>query len=252
MVPVFAIAFRFLPHGFSQSSIRKEKPYLDDQAAQVLEVVKAAAVDQRRLLKSDVNYVEMNDGWRMDLSKCDFWGLDYSEDDGQSSFFLRCTAHTAEPRKQSASFDFEVSMSTPQETFSDGTVRLVVLAEPHEPVAVADTYLPNPTARQVFNGLGVGFIPDGDFDSGSLFLTPDQERIVERWESALNGDPTSAPGTSWRMLYLSVTVITTLGFGDIVPITTAARLLVSAEAILGVVVIGLFLNALARTFNRAR
>jgi len=50
----------------------------------------------------------------------------------------------------------------------------------------------------------------------------------------------------WSLFYLSTVTITTLGFGDIVPITRTGRLLVSSEAILGVIIIGLFLNALTR------
>ena len=44
------------------------------------------------------------------------------------------------------------------------------------------------------------------------------------------------------MFYLSAATITTLGYGDIVPITTTARMWVAVEAILGVVTIGLFLT----------
>jgi voltage-gated potassium channel Kch len=48
------------------------------------------------------------------------------------------------------------------------------------------------------------------------------------------------------MLYLSAVTITTVGYGDIVPITTAARVFVGFEAVLGVVLAGLFLAALTR------
>lgn len=47
-------------------------------------------------------------------------------------------------------------------------------------------------------------------------------------------------------LYFSIVTITTLGYGDITPITDFSRLLISSEAILGLTIIGLFLNALAR------
>lgn len=46
-------------------------------------------------------------------------------------------------------------------------------------------------------------------------------------------------------LYFSTITITTLGFGDSYPITTIARILVMAETLLGMVVIGLFLNSVA-------
>jgi Ion channel len=49
----------------------------------------------------------------------------------------------------------------------------------------------------------------------------------------------------WRMIYFSAVVQTTLGFGDITPVSTTTRSLVTVQAVLGVVVIGLFLNALA-------
>ena len=47
------------------------------------------------------------------------------------------------------------------------------------------------------------------------------------------------------MLYFSATTITTVGFGDIVPQSDGARLLVGLESIMGWVMAGLFLNALA-------
>ncbi len=46
-------------------------------------------------------------------------------------------------------------------------------------------------------------------------------------------------------LYLSVTTVTTLGLGDISPITDEAAVLIASECILGVICAGLFLNAIA-------
>jgi hypothetical protein len=68
----------------------------------------------------------------------------------------------------------------------------------------------------------------------------------DRFARAEEGDPTASTGLFTRMLYLSASTLTTLGIGDVQPITSAARLLVTSEAILGAVIIGLFLNALAR------
>ena len=52
--------------------------------------------------------------------------------------------------------------------------------------------------------------------------------------------------TYFRMLYFSTVTITTLGYGDILPISNLARIMVSIESIVGIVVIGLFLNAVGR------
>jgi hypothetical protein len=67
---------------------------------------------------------------------------------------------------------------------------------------------------------------------------------------ALRGFPSRIPGQFWRMLYFSATTITTLGFGDIVPLSTAARMVVSLESVLGIVLIGLFVNALSSEIKR--
>ena len=54
------------------------------------------------------------------------------------------------------------------------------------------------------------------------------------------------------MVYFSATTITTLGFGDIVPLTTAARMTVSIESVMGIVLMGLFLNAVGNQIKRSR
>ncbi|MBD1366991.1 two pore domain potassium channel family protein [Mucilaginibacter sp. ZT4R22] len=46
-----------------------------------------------------------------------------------------------------------------------------------------------------------------------------------------------------RMIYFSAVTISTIGYGDIVPIDDNLRLLVGFEAILGIVFIGLFINS---------
>jgi hypothetical protein len=68
--------------------------------------------------------------------------------------------------------------------------------------------------------------------------------------NALIGFPSKTTGNFYRMLYFSTITITTVGFGDIVPLTTRARLLVGLEAFLGVLIIGLFLNSLANKISK--
>lgn len=55
-----------------------------------------------------------------------------------------------------------------------------------------------------------------------------------------------------RFLYLSAVTITTLGYGDIVPIGTIARALVAIESVLGIVVIGAFLGTLYTSRHESR
>lgn len=51
--------------------------------------------------------------------------------------------------------------------------------------------------------------------------------------------------TFLNFLYFSVTTITTLGFGDIVPVSLLGRLLVCFEVIIGTIILGLFLSDLS-------
>jgi hypothetical protein len=69
---------------------------------------------------------------------------------------------------------------------------------------------------------------------------------MERYYVASQGNPDKLTGKLMRFMYLSSMTITTLGFGDIVPVSDRARFAVACEAIYGVVVVGLFLNAVAR------
>jgi hypothetical protein len=81
----------------------------------------------------------------------------------------------------------------------------------------------------------------------SLFLPEDVNTKMWCLGPAQNGVQARAiPGSFWRMLYLSAVTITTVGYGDIVPLTTCARLTVAAEAILGIVLIGAFINQLQK------
>lgn len=66
--------------------------------------------------------------------------------------------------------------------------------------------------------------------------------LLNMWSGVLD-DNSRHFGT---FLYLSVVTITTLGFGDIVPLDSTGRFLVAVEAVLGVVLMGLFLNAIAK------
>ena len=73
--------------------------------------------------------------------------------------------------------------------------------------------------------------------------------ILDDYDGFLSGELTQYGNTYSniiKMFYLSVVTITTLGYGDIVPTTNFTRLLVSIESILGIILIGLFLNALAK------
>lgn len=79
----------------------------------------------------------------------------------------------------------------------------------------------------------------------TLALNQEEEFQFEHYFLGIKGDASAVTGHLARMMYLSAVVITTLGLGDIIPLTSLSRLLVALEAVTGVVFAGLFLNALA-------
>ena len=91
--------------------------------------------------------------------------------------------------------------------------------------------------------------PDGVY--AEFAISPSLADDVEAVLDASMGNASNIPGEFQRMLYLSAITTTTVGYGDIVPITARARLLTISESILGVVLAGLFLNSIAaRRGNR--
>jgi len=82
-----------------------------------------------------------------------------------------------------------------------------------------------------------------------LSVSPDFEKRMKAFTKGLNGLPVNIEGNYWRMLYFSAMTTTTVGYGDIVPITPFARFLAALQAISGIMLIGLFLNSLAFEAN---
>ena len=69
---------------------------------------------------------------------------------------------------------------------------------------------------------------------------------LTRFLEASDGYTSDVSDNLSRMMYFSATTITTLGLGDIVPVTSLARWMVFAETVCGVIFIGLFLHSITR------
>ena len=85
-----------------------------------------------------------------------------------------------------------------------------------------------------------------------LDISPELSHLFDGFSSEAQGLPAKVTGSYVRMLYFSVATITTLGFGDIVPITDTARLWVAVEGIWGIVFIGSFINSLFNIREKAK
>ena len=84
-------------------------------------------------------------------------------------------------------------------------------------------------------------------------LTAEQQALAAEILDADRGFPSGLEGRFSRMLYFSAVTITTVGYGDVVPLTTAARFFAALEATMGIILLGLFINSLAsRSDQRGR
>ena len=159
--------------------------------------------------------------------------------------------------------DFSFTLNIPAKRITNGKPDLAV-GGPVENIRVSRRllYLPNDQAycRSVT-------LPDDSTRKPVLeavFKAPPFMSPVLCWDGAAEGqfremrsgwagNPKAFSGSYWRMLYLSAITITSVGFGDIVPISNTARLLCGLEAVLGWVIAGLFLSVVAlRRADRRR
>lgn len=80
----------------------------------------------------------------------------------------------------------------------------------------------------------------------SFYASDDTYKKILMNFAVLKGFPVKLEGSFNRFLYLSATTITTLGLGDIYPLTSCARIIITIETLLGILLMGLFLNAIAK------
>jgi hypothetical protein len=108
-----------------------------------------------------------------------------------------------------------------------------------------------PVAEDKLHKYGLSLAPSATGTSVSIEIPSQDASLFRRFDAAITGDPTATVGSFWRMTYFSVVTITTLGFGDIVPRSDVGRRVVGIEALLGVILIGLFFAAIGKEVGRA-
>jgi hypothetical protein len=89
--------------------------------------------------------------------------------------------------------------------------------------------------QTIFKSYGEGTLVDE-----VIVLSEGASQQIDDFLSGRKGNAGEVSGSFGRMLYFSSIVITTVGFGDILPLSPFARGLVAAEALLGIIVGGFF------------
>lgn len=137
--------------------------------------------------------------------------------------------------------------------------RLTTFAQSGPTISRSINPQPETVAKSVTGGLGIsdsGFAEklfrsrDPIVQGMALSWSRDQDARLQTFDRGRQGDPSAVSGDFWRMVYFSATTITTVGYGDIIPLTGPARTLTGVEAVFGWVLAGLFLNAAATRLSR--
>jgi Ion channel len=126
-------------------------------------------------------------------------------------------------------------------------IKKVVLSARNEPlveIAVDEKpYLLSP--RQDVKAEGQSFF-DAMFREGPekhLAVSANEATKITRYLHGVQGRTNDFSNNVVRTIYFSVVVQTTLGLGDLLPMTTGARAAVGLQAILGIVIAGFFINS---------
>ncbi len=223
---LFAVIFTFSSSGFYHSTSQFERS-LDYDSQEILESIES-------ILKPMSNFSpDSYDGWTLAEDKFSVHSLRTYENKVEFSVYTMFTRNTDAVGKNTTFYFIrnpELSTCTENDCYSTR------ILQTNEPILDKEKKL-------------ITLIPQvlSYYSDISLIETPFAlDSKIDGYVAAKNGFPSESSGNFGRMLYLSIVTITTLGYGDIVPISDLNRFLVGLESILGMVIIGLFLNSLSR------
>jgi hypothetical protein len=248
LIPIFAVVYSYLPKHFYHSTIQLESS-MDQETKGLTRELSHVFYDQ---FEAQDKTHERLGGW--DGVQVRAWWVrperfeNLEIDNNEASFSITVKAWNDKtfvtiPLVVKFDVRMESGLSFPPNREEEEDKRLTIQGLP----------VNGEFADEQFQlELGRALFPESPKRSTSLYMLIPLHLMDElrHFSGVTKGMGSEVSGNFVRMLYLSAATITTLGYGDIVPITTVSRLLVSVESILGIVLIGLFLNALS--FERGK
>jgi hypothetical protein len=133
-----------------------------------------------------------------------------------------------------------------------GAARLLVSIDPQSAMFPSDEVAVSEVTVEPALVFGKYRVVTNDlFPISSLTLPAHLRTAMLSYKQAHSGFPTlSSSDQLGRMVYFSATTATTLGTGDILPVTPLARFFTALQAIVGILSVGFFLNAIATRVSR--
>lgn len=232
LIPLFAAYYDLRASEFFHSTARYEADILLD-GAQVRQDLEKAVQDQ--FIKANGGTTKRSGDWVIDIREFRVNGAHFNDGRLHLKTYMRFkgtrnNSETAGPKI------FDISIRPDLIVGLRGDPDQHVLKFPQSqredswPVPDQEIF-PNPS-----NSLA---------RSGTLIISPDLQSRITNLHNSFRGFPALSSGAYQRMLYFSAVTQTTLGYGDVVPISDRTRLAVALQAVLGIIMIGLFLNSLA-------
>ena len=230
-IPAFAVLYWSMPTGsFTSSTIRRE-PAMKRDAARLI-----AVLDQR---------IEEQSSTKLKVGGTEFTVVPNSVSvtrlalvEGRSlRATVRFTVTSEDGRvQQGVGSDLEIPL----------LARTIISPPGREPYAMATLLLEDAELERAGQMIPtVSHLLGRSDDIGTLNLPMSEWNKLVQFNNAGEGEVRSASDRFARMLYFSAITATTVGFGDITPTSTHARLAVAGQAIVGIGAAGLFLNAIA-------
>ncbi len=246
LIPIFGVIYNNLPFEFYHSTNKYEK-YIDVDKKVIitdlqtfLKVVLLQAHGKRIIVEGgryfDINTIKILDiTFVNEEAQIYVIGYAFGKDQSMSMCY-------------ESHLNFSLSSFSPPDTLENGelVIHQLICTQQDNPNFLLKAYdvFTSGKLKIRWGESGVEVWPG--HDCGFIFIPISIMNKITAYYSALKGFPSYSSGNFERMLYLSAMIITTVGLGDIVPISTRARFFVTLEAILGIIIIGLFLNSLAK------
>ena len=239
LIVVFAIVYRLQVGSFYYATAQFE-PAVNNAAHRVADLLERDLEAQIKRYNASFlhgNVLDKGEGWSLDIER-DIYILPVAAD----AEYLKYSVYERPiisgqlfNSVHQLALDFSPDAFAAPRNLTEGfRIAFAVYDEPRNPdgpFTIRDLYVSLPGQSTI-----PGFIP--------IEVSLELERESKAYFRAVNGNPQAVSGGFARMLYLSVATLSTAGQGDIVPVTGVARTLVTAEAICGILVLGLFLNSL--------
>lgn len=246
-IPLFAFIYWTLPYQFYHSTVQYEN-VLNSDADEILKEIRKEIINEFK--KNHGDFHATDGDWRLNITSIKVHSLKPESD--RTKFGIRLELWGINKLKGVQSIiplDVYIENKMSFASFSPGDKWMTVFKKPQ--IQNANNLQISP--RIIFpHRLNQSSLPANETNDTVWFPIPKSlhEKILA-FSHTVKGFPAKASGAYARMFYFSAVTITTLGYGDIVPITNLARIIVAAESILGIVLIGLFLNSLSREYKNA-